>query len=204
MKQVLLRVTAMLAKIVLRKFTQLARGRLPFSRKIFLAQNALDPDIDRKRAQAFVGKQHDAVRHLCADAGQLAKTRAQFIIRQRADQSSRFASPDCDQSRRRPQIFCAIPECARAQFVFDSFAPAVPRSEKCERAIPSIIFRSPKRVRNAREICRICATCFIDEQMNVARHSQFGWRMMRRPRQKSRASSITRSRGKEWQIFSSG
>jgi hypothetical protein len=56
MKQVLLRVTTMFAKIRLRKFAQPLHRCLPFPRKIFLSQNALDPNIDRESAQTFVGK----------------------------------------------------------------------------------------------------------------------------------------------------
>jgi hypothetical protein len=56
MKQVLLRVTAMFAKISFRKFAQAAQSRFPFPRKIFFSQNALDPDIDREGPQTFVGK----------------------------------------------------------------------------------------------------------------------------------------------------
>ena len=56
MKQVLLRVTTMFAKIGFRKFAQPLRRRLSFPRKIFLSQNALDPDIDRESAQTFVSK----------------------------------------------------------------------------------------------------------------------------------------------------
>ena len=47
----------------------------------------------------------------------------------------------------------------------------------------------------------MCATCFIDEVINVARHSQCGCRMIRRPRQKSRAARIAGSFGNERQIF---
>ena len=36
----------------------------------------------------------------------------------------------------------------------------------------------------------MCATCFIDEQIKVARHSHFGCRIIRRPLQKSRAAFI--------------
>jgi hypothetical protein len=56
MKQVLLRVTTVFAKIGFRKFAQPLNRRLPFPRKIFLSQNALDPDIDRESPQTFVGK----------------------------------------------------------------------------------------------------------------------------------------------------
>src|SRR6202030_3234973 len=67
----------------------------------------------------------------------------------------------------------------------------------------SILRPSPNRSRKFREICRICATCFIDEQMKVARHSHFGWRMIRNPRQNSLAAPITGSSGNEAQISAS-
>ena len=69
MKQVLLRVTAVFAKICFRKFAQpWFRDFLP--RKILLFQNSLNPDIDRKCAQALIGKQHYAVGYLRSHAGQ--------------------------------------------------------------------------------------------------------------------------------------
>jgi hypothetical protein len=56
MKQILLRVTSMFAKIGFAKFAQPLRRHFLRPRKIFLPQNALDPDVDGKRAQTFVGK----------------------------------------------------------------------------------------------------------------------------------------------------
>jgi hypothetical protein len=70
MKQVLLRVTAVFAKIGFRKFAQLQFGDFFLSREILLFQNSLDPDVDRKCAEAFIGKQHYTVSYLCSHAGQ--------------------------------------------------------------------------------------------------------------------------------------
>jgi len=41
-------------------------------RKILFAQNPLDPDVDRERAQPLVGKEHHTISNLRAYAGQLA------------------------------------------------------------------------------------------------------------------------------------
>src|SRR6266849_6741641 len=65
----------------------------------------------------------------------------------------------------------------------------------------SLILRgSTNRSRNFREICRMCATCFIDEQIKVARHSHFGWRMILKPRQNCFAAFIAGSSGNDAQI----
>jgi hypothetical protein len=50
MKQVLLCVTAMFAKIGLAKFPQALRIQFPGARKILLPQNSLNPNVDRKGA----------------------------------------------------------------------------------------------------------------------------------------------------------
>jgi hypothetical protein len=50
MKQVLLRVTAMFAKIGFAKFPQPLRVQFPGAREILLPQNALNPNVDRKGA----------------------------------------------------------------------------------------------------------------------------------------------------------
>src|SRR5881275_2743717 len=70
MKQILLCVAAMVAKIGLRKRAKLLRRDLFGSREILLSQNALDPDIDWKSAPTFVGKKHDTIRDLRAHAWQ--------------------------------------------------------------------------------------------------------------------------------------
>jgi hypothetical protein len=71
-KQILLRVTTVLAKILVAKFAKLLRGHLSFPREILLSQDALNPNIDRKRPQPFVSEEHYAVGHLRAHARQLA------------------------------------------------------------------------------------------------------------------------------------
>ena len=73
MKQVLLRVTAVFAKIGFGKFAQLQFGDFFLSREILLFQNSLDPDVDRKCAEALIGKQHYTVSYLCSHAGQRAQ-----------------------------------------------------------------------------------------------------------------------------------
>src|SRR6266481_5784036 len=73
MKQILLRVAAVFTKIVLRKCAQLPR-RDPFvSREILLSQNTLDPDIHRKGAQMFVGKEHHTIGDFRADTWKVAE-----------------------------------------------------------------------------------------------------------------------------------
>src|SRR5438046_8165994 len=81
MKQILLRVAAMFTKIVLRKCAELPR-RDPFvSGEILLSQNTLDPDIDRKGAQTFIGKEHHTIGDLRADTRKVAKVCAKIGIR---------------------------------------------------------------------------------------------------------------------------
>ena len=84
MKQVLLRVTAVFAKICFRKFAQPRFRDFFLPRKILLSQNSLDPDVDRKCAQALVGKQHHAIGHLRSHAGQRAQLFSKIGIRQSA------------------------------------------------------------------------------------------------------------------------
>jgi hypothetical protein len=70
MKQILLCVTPIFAKICLREFAKL-QGRHPFlSRKILLLQGPLDPDVDWERAQTLKGEQHYTVGNLRSHAGQ--------------------------------------------------------------------------------------------------------------------------------------
>jgi hypothetical protein len=81
-KQILLRVTAVRTKIGFRKFAQLEVADFFLSRKILLFQNSLNPDVDRKCAEAFIGKQHYTVCYLCSHAGQGAQLFAKIGIRQ--------------------------------------------------------------------------------------------------------------------------
>ena len=181
MKQILLRVSAVFAEICSGKLAQITGRHFSFPREIFFLQDALDPDIDRESAQAFVGKEHHTISNLCAHARQLAKLCPKIDIgKHRPFFQIGFARGD--QSRRGQQILRAITERAFAQFflVLPASRDGAGNVKKTEL---SILRRSPKRSRNFLEICRMCATCFIEEVMNVARHSHFGWRMMRSPRQ---------------------
>ena len=81
MKQVLLRITAVFAKIAFGKFTQPLRGDLLLVREITLFQDPLDPDVDGECAQALVGKQHYAVGYLRSHAGQRAELFSKIEIR---------------------------------------------------------------------------------------------------------------------------
>src|SRR5204863_2400079 len=81
MKQVLLRVSAVLPEMRFRKFTQLLCCRVFSTRKITLSQNALDPDVDRECAEPFIGKEHDAIRNLWPYTRQRAQLLAKLGIR---------------------------------------------------------------------------------------------------------------------------
>src|SRR5436190_1623077 len=73
MKEVLLRISAMLSKVGLTKGAELSRGHFLLVGKVFLPQDALDPDIDWKRAKPLVSKEHHTISNLCAHPGQLAE-----------------------------------------------------------------------------------------------------------------------------------
>src|SRR5262245_34502357 len=75
MKQVLLRVTAVFAKMRFSKFAKPQLSDFFLPRKILLFQNPLDPDIDWKCVQSFVGKEHYTIRDLHSHTGQ----RTQFL-----------------------------------------------------------------------------------------------------------------------------
>jgi len=77
MKKILLRVSAVFAEIRLAKGAELLRGHLSSPWKILLFQDALNPNIDRKRAQPFVSEEHHAIGDLGAHPGQLAEARTQ-------------------------------------------------------------------------------------------------------------------------------
>jgi hypothetical protein len=69
-KQVLLRVTAVFAKIGLGKLAQLQLGNFFLPRKILLFQNSLDPNVNRECAEALIGKEHYTVSYLRSHAWQ--------------------------------------------------------------------------------------------------------------------------------------
>ncbi len=56
-----------------KKRVSVARVQFSRPRKIFSSQHALDPDIDREGAEAFVGKKHHTISNLRAHAGQRAQ-----------------------------------------------------------------------------------------------------------------------------------
>ena len=73
MKQILLGIPPMLSEIGLAKSAELRRRHFSFSGKVFLFQDALDPDVDRKRPEPLVSKEHHTISNLRAHAGQLAE-----------------------------------------------------------------------------------------------------------------------------------
>src|SRR5450631_2391838 len=73
MKQVLLRVPAVFSEVGFTKGAELCCGYFSFSRKVFLFQDALDPDVDWKRPQPLVGKEHHTTSNLCAHARQFTQ-----------------------------------------------------------------------------------------------------------------------------------
>ena len=107
MKQVLLRVSAVFAKIRFRKFAQPEFGDFFPRRKVLLFQNPLDPDVDWKCAPSFVGKEHYTIGNLHSHTGQ----RTQFLSEIGVGQSRpRFQVrlARADESRRHEQIPGAI------------------------------------------------------------------------------------------------
>jgi|SRR5437868_13986919 len=72
MKQVLLRVTTLRAKIACRELSQCLRRHCRLCSEILFAQYPLDPDVNRKRTGPLVGEQHHAVCDLCPDTRQIA------------------------------------------------------------------------------------------------------------------------------------
>src|SRR6267143_570715 len=73
MKQVLLRVTTMRAKIGRRELSQRLRRHSGLCAEILFAQYPLDPDVDRKRIDPLIGKQHHAIRDLRPHSGEIAQ-----------------------------------------------------------------------------------------------------------------------------------
>ena len=84
MKQILLRVTTVSAEIIGSKLSKFFCCDFAFARKIRSPQHSLDPDIDWKSVNPFVGKKHDAIRNLEADPRQFAQASPQLFICERA------------------------------------------------------------------------------------------------------------------------
>ncbi len=127
-KQVLLRVSAVFAKIGFREFAQLLRRHFLSTRQIMLSQNSLDPDVDRECAEPLVCKEHHAICNLRSHTGQLAQIFSKIAIRKpRPSLEIKFTG--ADSLRCRAQIFGAITELAFAQFCLES-APNTLRVRK--------------------------------------------------------------------------
>ena len=80
MKQILLSVTTMVAKMIFAKVAHSLRVQPSCAWKILLPQNPLDPNVNRERPQTLVRKKHHAVGDLGTDARQLAKLLAKIEI----------------------------------------------------------------------------------------------------------------------------
>ena len=115
-KEVLLRVAAVIAEIRLAKRAELLRRHLAFPGKIFLFQDALDPDIDRKRAQPLVGEEHHAISDFRADAGQLAESGPQGFVGKYAPLLE-ISLAGRDQTRGREKVFRPVTEGAFSQIL---------------------------------------------------------------------------------------
>src|ERR1700732_1714384 len=81
MKQVLLRVTCIRTEIIRRKRFQLAHRDVGASRKIDLAQDPGDPNVDRHGVQAVIREQQDAVSNLFPHPRQLAENGPRILGR---------------------------------------------------------------------------------------------------------------------------
>jgi hypothetical protein len=113
----LLRVTAVLAEILLCERSQPCGVQFSRTGKVLSPQNPLDPDVDREGAQTFVGKKHHAISNLCAYAGQLAQHFPKIDIGKRRHPFELDFTAG-NQPGGRQQIPCAISERALAQFFF--------------------------------------------------------------------------------------
>jgi hypothetical protein len=86
MKKILLGVAAMCAEMFRREVAQFFRGHATTApREIFFEKDALNPDVDWERAQAFVGEKHDTVGHFASDPRKRAKLVSQFFIGQASE-----------------------------------------------------------------------------------------------------------------------
>src|SRR2546423_2993799 len=81
MKQILLRVATMCAKIICSEIRQHLSSHLALPDKIFFAQDSFDPNINRERCDSLKGEEHNAIRHFHPDARELAQLLPQFPVR---------------------------------------------------------------------------------------------------------------------------
>ena len=114
MKKILLRIAAVVSEIRLAKSAELLGGYFSSPGKIFLHEDALDPNIDREGAQPLVGKEHYAIGHFRADPWQLAKPNPEFLVRQVAPRF-KVGLARGDEPRRGQQILRPISQGAFPQ-----------------------------------------------------------------------------------------
>src|SRR5439155_25038520 len=79
-KQILLRVYAVIAKVGFREFAQLPRRHFLSTRQIMLSQNSHDPDVDWECAEPLVCKEHHAICNLRPYTGQSAQIFSKIAI----------------------------------------------------------------------------------------------------------------------------
>src|SRR4051812_34775450 len=97
----------MLAEVAVAKLAQLRGSDLPTPRKIFLPQDALNPDIDRKSSQLSEGKEHHEMGTWGAAPGHRGEARARPLIR-RPPPRSQLPPPRVDPPCREEKVFRAI------------------------------------------------------------------------------------------------
>src|SRR5436305_7127094 len=69
-------------------------GRVSFSRKIFLAQDSFDPNVDWECGDSLIPEEHDTICHLRAYAWQIAQLFAEFAVRERGPRIQVCVSQD--------------------------------------------------------------------------------------------------------------
>src|SRR5881397_757490 len=109
MKQILLRVTTVFAKVCFGKPTQPRRAQFSSPPKILLFQNALHPHIDRECAEPLVCKEHHAICNLRSHTWQLAQVLPKIAIGKRRP-SLEITFAGAHYLRCRAQVFGAITE----------------------------------------------------------------------------------------------
>src|SRR4029453_5926585 len=81
MKQILLSITAVRPEIVCRELRHYSARHFSVHGIVFFAQDSVNPDIDWKRFDSFVGKEHDAIRDLGSHSRKLTQPCLQAFVR---------------------------------------------------------------------------------------------------------------------------
>src|SRR5437868_7203932 len=104
-------------------------GPVSFSRKIFLAQDSFDPNVDWECSDSLIPEEHDTIRHLRAYAWQIAQLFAEFAVRQRGPRIQVCLSQG-NAFRRCQQILGPITEAAFSQLVLTRSRQSVCRRKR--------------------------------------------------------------------------